>query len=50
MFQVDKLLSSSGILLFMFSYITVCIVVVLVSLLNIEFDCKSNNSNVANSH
>ena len=45
MFQVDKLLSSIGILLFMIIHISVCIVIVWVSFLNIEFDCKSNNLN-----
>ena len=45
MFQVDKLLSSTGILLFMIIYISVCIVIVWVSFLNIEFDCKSNSLN-----
>ena len=29
----------------MFSYISVCIVIVWVSFLNIEFDCKSNSLN-----
>ena len=45
MFQVDKLLSSTGILLFMIIYISVFIVIVWVSLLNIESDCKSNSLN-----